>query len=65
MPQKYWLSAKACTGILNRAKRRGKTLPPALKEALERQSACRAMESTELKQLDAMGEDGVKMSPTR
>jgi hypothetical protein len=33
-PQKYSLSAKACTGILNRAKRRGKQLPEALEAAL-------------------------------
>jgi len=29
------LSAKACRGILNRAERRGKTLPVHLKRALE------------------------------
>lgn len=33
-PEKYCLSAKACQGILNRAERRGKVLPPMLKEAL-------------------------------
>ena len=32
--QKYYLSAKACRGILNRAERRGKDLPEALKVAL-------------------------------
>ena len=32
---KYCLSAKACQGILNRASRRGKQLPPILKAALE------------------------------
>ena len=32
---KYNLSAKACQGILNRAQRRGKKLPPMLQEALE------------------------------
>ena len=32
---KYSLSAKACMGILNRANRRGKKLPPMLQEALE------------------------------
>ena len=31
----YWLSAKACAGILRRASRRGKELPEALKAALE------------------------------
>ena len=35
VPQKYYLSAKACAGILRRAVRRGKPLPPQLKEALE------------------------------
>ena len=34
-PEKYSLSAKACQGILRRAERRGKILPPMLKEALE------------------------------
>lgn len=38
---KYCLSAKACQGILNRAQRRGKTLPPILEEALT-QSASRS-----------------------
>ncbi len=36
-PRKYCLSAKACAGILNRAKKRGKELPYELREALERQ----------------------------
>ena len=35
---KYSLSAKACQGILNRAERRGKELPEALRVALEMQS---------------------------
>ena len=34
-PEKFYLSAKACEGILRRAERRGKQLPPMLKEALE------------------------------
>lgn len=34
-PQRFFLSARACQGILNRAKRRGKELPPELKQALE------------------------------
>lgn len=38
VPEKYFLSAQACRGILNRAQRRGKELPPMLKEALEMQS---------------------------
>ena len=36
--RKYYLSAKACQGILNRAARRGKDLPEALKAALLMQS---------------------------
>lgn len=37
-PQKYYLSAKACEGILRRAEKRGKALPLMLKKALEAQS---------------------------
>ena len=37
-PQKYYLSERACLGILNRASRRGKELPYELKVALERQA---------------------------
>lgn len=33
---KYFLSAKACKGILNRAEKRNKVLPATLREALER-----------------------------
>jgi hypothetical protein len=33
-PAKYCLSRKACEGILRRAQKRGKELPPMLKEAL-------------------------------
>lgn len=35
VPKKYYLSAKAYEGILRRAERRGKELPPMLKTALE------------------------------
>ena len=38
IPAKYFLSAKACAGILNRASKRGKALPPTLKAALEAQA---------------------------
>jgi hypothetical protein len=34
IPPKYFLSSKACQGILNRAARRDKTLPPMLEAAL-------------------------------
>lgn len=57
--KKFWLSAKACQGILNRAERRGKELPPELKEALIEQSASKETESTEAKQQDATDLDGV------
>lgn len=36
-PPKYYLSARACQGILNRAEKRGKQLPDILREALENQ----------------------------
>lgn len=35
---KYYLSAKACAGILRRAERRGKKLPPELEAALKKQA---------------------------
>ena len=34
-PSRYDLSARACQGIINRANKRGKQLPPMLKDALE------------------------------
>src|SRR5574344_503395 len=37
VPEKYYLSQKACLGILKRASNRGKVLPTVLKQALERQ----------------------------
>lgn len=38
--EKYYLSPRACQGILRRAEKRGKDLPPQLKEALEAQASC-------------------------
>ena len=35
VPQRYYLTAKACQGILRRAERRGKELPPVLMTALK------------------------------
>jgi hypothetical protein len=35
---RYFLSSKACEGILRRANRRGKVLPKALEDALVHQS---------------------------
>jgi hypothetical protein len=34
VPQRFFLSAKACQGILRRAEKRGKELPSALRMAL-------------------------------
>ena len=39
VPEKYFLSPRACKGILRRAKERGKELPPELKAALEAQAS--------------------------
>lgn len=46
VPQRYYLSAKAARGILRRADRRGKSLPPSLQAALEQA----AQETSEPKQ---------------
>ena len=35
VPQRFYLSNRACQGILRRAEKRGKQLPPMLKQALE------------------------------
>lgn len=60
---KYYLSAKACQGILNRAARRGKDLPEALKKALKAQcGACRETELTGPIPQDATAEDGRRIS---
>ena len=40
VPERFFLSPKACAGILRRAERRGKTLPPLLLEALKSRAAC-------------------------
>lgn len=38
VPEKYFLSKRACEGILQRACKNGKTLPEILKEALTYQA---------------------------
>ena len=35
LPMRFYLSSKACAGILRRAERRGKELPPPLRRALK------------------------------
>ena len=37
-PERYYLTPRACQGILRRCRQRGKILPDVLREALERQS---------------------------
>ena len=44
-PEKYYLSAKACAGILRRAEKRGKELPAMLREALEESVSMTAVET--------------------
>ena len=39
VPDKYYLSARACCGILRRAEQRGRTLPAELERALRQQIA--------------------------
>ena len=41
---KYYLSKTACLGILRRARKRGKELPPVLKQALEIQAGIRPIQ---------------------
>jgi hypothetical protein len=40
VPPRFYLSPKACAGILRRAARRGKALPPALETALKQTAEC-------------------------
>ena len=47
VPQRYYLSAKACRGILRRAEKRGKALPPSLAAALQAVASERTSIATE------------------
>ena len=47
VPQRFYLSAKACRGILRRAERRGKSLPPSLHAALLAVASARTSTATE------------------
>jgi hypothetical protein len=40
VPPRFYLSQRACEGILRRAERRGKALPPMLLAALMSRAAC-------------------------
>jgi hypothetical protein len=44
VPEKYYLSQRACQGIIARANRRGKALPKALSQALYLQSGLKVPE---------------------
>ncbi len=47
VPQRFYLSARACQGILRRAEKRGKELPPALSKALQSVASRAQAHSTE------------------
>lgn len=47
LPERFYLSARACRGILRRALRRGKSLPPALQKALEEKANSEPENSSE------------------
>ena len=47
LPQRFFLSATACKGILRRAAKRGKSLPPSLVAALEAVTSERTSTATE------------------
>ncbi len=53
VPLKYYLSPKACLGILRRARERGKELPPQLKYALQIQAGLPQTDSTPTMELKA------------
>jgi hypothetical protein len=52
LPQKYYLSPKACEGILRRAEKRGKQLPPVLFQALLTRS--KQLVTTTVEQMDSI-----------
>jgi hypothetical protein len=54
VPQRFFLSATACRGILRRAEKRGKTLPEPLKVALLAVAEGRGLERTEMMALPAL-----------
>ena len=49
VPEKYYLSNKACLGILRRSEKRGKTLPEVLRNALVSQAGLSEESFAELK----------------
>jgi hypothetical protein len=63
VPQRFFLTARACAGILRRAEKRGKALPPSLKEALVRvaHTGERIIEDV----TGGWGQSFVRIGPTR
>jgi DNA (cytosine-5)-methyltransferase 1 len=61
IPPRFFLSSKACQGILRRAEKRGKTLPPQLAHALRAaaDSIVHAIQAGALRTNPASGPDGV------
>jgi hypothetical protein len=57
VPHRFFLSRKACTGILRRAAAKGKTLPPLLHAALERVKATGPEATTEPEEPEDDGEE--------
>jgi hypothetical protein len=46
LPPRFFLSPKACAGILRRAERRGKQLPPMLEQALRQAAQSESISGT-------------------
>jgi hypothetical protein len=61
VPQRYFLSATACRGILRRAEKRGKRLPEALRLALTKSATSQMTSSAHCFEVDKA--EPVKLSP--
>lgn len=61
LPPRFYLSPKACQGILRRAERRGKALPPMLKAALDQAAGAGGMGGGISQTLDAVLAKGQMM----
>ena len=60
VPQRYYLSARACVGVLRRAEKRGKKLPEILETALKQQIERWEKDGTPAKCLDTSNGDPTK-----
>jgi hypothetical protein len=63
IPQRYYLTAQAATGILRRARMRGKKLPPLLEQALEAQAASTVNQTESLEQSATSGTRDLEAQP--